>query len=168
MDEGGAEPPPAIPEGVRVNAAEKARWLAISPPLAVDGAVRRVKPGPPKVAPLALIELAFHVQGIALLRLSGEHDLSGSERLAETLAAAEPQLDVLVDLSDCSFIDSSVIAALFRAHKRLVARGGRLGLLTPREATTIQRIAKATALAALLPIHEDLAAALLSFRPAGI
>lgn len=146
-----------------MNAAERARWLAVSPPLPVDGAVRWVKPAPPKATALALIELAFHVQGIALLKLSGGHNLSGSERLAEALAAAEPQLCVLVDLSDCSSIDSSVITALDRAHKRLVVRGGRLGLLIPCEATAIQRIVKATGLTDRLPIHEDRSAALSSF-----
>jgi anti-sigma B factor antagonist len=147
-----------------MNAVERARWLAISPPLAIDSAPRSFKAR--KVTSLALIDLAFHVQGIALLKLHGEHDLSVSQRLAAALAAAEPQLDVLVDLSDCSFIDSSVIAALLLARARLVARGGRLELLIPPEATTIQRIATATALGALVPINETLSAALASFASA--
>jgi anti-anti-sigma factor len=147
-----------------MNAAEKAAWLAVSPPLAVDGGPRSAKHARRSIRALRAIDLAFHVEGIAVLELRGEHDLSGCERLSEALEAATPQLLVLVDLSDCSFIDSSVVATLFVARKRLLAAGGKLELLVPPEAATVQRIARATSLAAIIPVHETLAAALSSLK----
>jgi hypothetical protein len=51
-------------------------------------------------------------------------------------------------------MDSSVIAALFRARQKLNERGGRLELVIPQSATTIKRVAEVTRLAAILPIHE--------------
>ena len=113
----------------------------------------------------AAIEVAFIPPGIALVKLRGEQDISGKPRLREALATASAQLNVLVDLSECTFMDSSAISALFRARQLLSTRGGQLELVIPQEASTVQRIAKITALAAILPIHDSQSAALASFQP---
>ena len=96
--------------------------------------------------------------GIAVVALFGEHDLSGKQRLSEALASASVRLDVLVDLSACTFIDSSVIGTLFAARSQLAERGGRLELVIPPEATVVRRVAELTMLGSLLTIHESLAA----------
>ena len=114
-------------------------------------------------APLA-VEVAFPQPGIAVVRLRGEHDLSGKERLTEALATASARLNVLVDLSECTFMDSSVIAAFFVAREKLGARGGQLELVIPPEASTVQRVAEVTFLGAILPIHETEAAAVAGLR----
>ncbi len=61
------------------------------------------------------LEVQFRLPGIALVQLRGEHDLSGKEALAEALASASDQLNVLVDLSECTFMDSSVLGVLIPA-----------------------------------------------------
>jgi hypothetical protein len=61
-------------------------------------------------------------------------------------------------------MDSTVIAAFFSARERLKQRGGRLELVIPNEATTVQRVVKITALATIMPIHETPSAALAGLR----
>jgi anti-sigma B factor antagonist len=108
---------------------------------------------------LPALEVDFGRPSIAVVTLRGEHDLSGKQRLGEALSTAGARLNVLIDLSECTFMDSSVIAAFFLARTRLAQRGGRLELVIPREATTVQRVAEVTVLDAILPIHETLSAA---------
>ena len=99
------------------------------------------------------VALAFPRPGIAVITLIGEHDLAGKQRLGEALASASARPNVLVDLSGCTFMDSSVIGALFSARSRLVERGGRLELVIPPEATIVRRIVDLARLHTLVPIH---------------
>jgi anti-sigma B factor antagonist len=111
------------------------------------------------------VEVEFRQPGTALIKLRGEHDLSNKQGLTEALATASAQRNVLVDLSECTFMDSTVIAAFFRAREQLKERGGRLEVFIPEAATTIERIAKITGLGSILPIHETQHAAVASFQP---
>jgi anti-anti-sigma factor len=113
-----------------------------------------------QLAAVPAVEVEFRPPGIAFVKLHGEHDLSSQQCLTEALAAASAKRDVLVDLSECTFMDSSVIAALFRARQKLTERGGRLELVIPESASTIRRVADVTLLAAILPIHETRQAAI--------
>jgi anti-sigma B factor antagonist len=112
------------------------------------------------LAAVPAVEVGFRPPGIAWVTLHGEHDLSSQECLSEALAAASAKRDVLIDLSDCTFMDSSVVAALFRASQKLSERGGRLELVIPESATTMKRVADLTQLAAILPVHETRHAAI--------
>ena len=105
------------------------------------------------------VAVDFAQPGIAVVALFGEHDLSGKQRLSDALAKASVRRDVLVDLSACTFLDSSVIGTLFAARNRLAERGGRLELVIPQEATVVRRVAELTMLGTLLTTHETLAAA---------
>jgi anti-anti-sigma factor len=117
-----------------------------------------------KQAALPAVEVELRRADIACVRLRGEHDLSTKPRLTEALTEASAKRNVLVDLSECTFMDSSVIAALFLARTKLDLRDGRLELVIPREAATLQRTAEVTALGAILRVHETQAAGLASFR----
>jgi anti-sigma B factor antagonist len=112
----------------------------------------------------AAVEIEFPEPGIACVRLRGEHDLASKQPLTEALTAAAAHPHVFVDLSECTFMDSSVVATLIVTHRDLGQRGGRLGLVIPPEARAIRRVAEITALAAVLPIHETPTAAVASFR----
>src|SRR5262249_29988734 len=61
--------------------------------------------------------------GTRTVTLSGEIDVAVVDELCPLLVAWE---DVVVDLSHVSFIDSSGIAALLRAHRSQKATGHRL------------------------------------------
>ena len=61
--------------------------------------------------------------GTCVLELVGEHDLATVEKLrAELGEALASSSGVVVDLTETTFIDSSVIHALFDARKVLEAR----------------------------------------------
>ena len=112
------------------------------------------------------VEVEIHPQpGVAVVAVRGEHDLRTKAELAEALERASAHPHVLVDLSECSFMDSSVIGALFVASKRLEERDGRLELVIPPEAHMLQRVANIAGLAGSLPIHETRSAALASIQP---
>lgn len=120
---------------------------------------------PQHVQPAApAVEVEFPQPGIAIVTLRGEHDLSSKQRLNEALAKASARPNVLVDLSECTFMDSSVIAAFFLAREKLAQRAGRLELVIPPEATVIRRVAEVTLLAAIVPIHETESAAVAGLR----
>jgi anti-anti-sigma factor len=110
------------------------------------------------------VEVAFHRLGVAIVTLRGEHDGSRRQALDAALAGAQPQLNVLVDLSECTAVDSSVIAALVATAGELQERGGALALIIPPKAVSVQRVAKLAGLADLLPIHTTRSAAIASIR----
>jgi anti-sigma B factor antagonist len=62
-----------------------------------------------------------------VVAVAGELDLATSPLLVAELDQARTQGNgqVVVDLSDCEFIDSSGINALVREHSELVEKGGR-------------------------------------------
>lgn len=101
-----------------------------------------------------------HAPGIAIVELSGEHDLSTAAGLAEALARAAARSNVVVDLSDCSFIDSSVVKEFIKASAMLQARGERLVLAIPRQQQHIARIVELTRLRDALEITDSREAAI--------
>ncbi len=66
------------------------------------------------------------------MALGGEVDLHTAPRLDEELFRLIDlgATRVIVDLSDTSFIDSTVLGVLLRAHKRIAGNGGRFVLVT--------------------------------------
>ncbi len=125
-----------------------------------DEAERRAAPVDGPVP--GTVALERHAPGVAIVTLRGEHDLSTRAEINATLARVGGEADVLVDLSECSFIDSSVIGALVAAFQTFAERGRRLELAIPSEAVTIQRVAKVAGLATFLAIHETREAGLAS------
>ena len=68
------------------------------------------------------------------LRLHGEHDLSTAVALAETVACAiadDDEADLVLDLSDVSFMDASTITVILRARTYLGDRHRALQLRDP-------------------------------------
>ena len=111
-----------------------------------------------------VVEVEFVPPGVAIVTLRGEHDLSSRQLLTEALAAASARSNVLVNLCECTFIDSAIVHALLLAGTRLHACGGRIELVIPPDAWAVQRVAELTPLAATLPIHETRSAGIAGFR----
>jgi anti-anti-sigma factor len=110
------------------------------------------------------IEVAFHRLGVAIVTVRGAHDEARRQVLIDALGDAEPQLNVLVDLSECTSIDPSLVEALVTSASQLQARGGGLALIIPPKAVAVQRVAKLAGLADVLPIHGTRSAAIASVR----
>ena len=76
------------------------------------------------------VELRWPRPDTALIVLGGEHDLATAPRLQETVDHALASCrNLIVDISDTSFIDSSTIAAFVRAKDRAERSGGRFSLV---------------------------------------
>jgi anti-anti-sigma factor len=107
------------------------------------------------------VELQAGVSGTPVVCLRGECDLTTRAALTETLAraAAGPGSVLLVDLSECSFIDSTVIGAIALSQKNLRAQDRELQLVIPLERRTVRRIIEMSGLAPFFTIHETLPAA---------
>lgn len=98
--------------------------------------------------------------GVALLKLEGEHDLSTVEELQELLERAqEGRAPVVIDVSEATFIDSSILAAMVAAHRR--AQDERTGLAVCMgargegggSAEAVQRVFDITGLEEHLQVH---------------
>ncbi len=98
--------------------------------------------------------------GTRILRVAGELDLHTSPRFQEQLQAAieDPFEWLLIDLSDCDFLDSTAIHVLVQAKRSLNGRADRLALIVP--SPTLRRIFELARLDEILHIHHDRAAAL--------
>jgi anti-sigma B factor antagonist len=104
----------------------------------------------PQSGPVPRFEIAERdasVAGCRVVAVHGELDLAVAPRLDELLSrAVEEHREVLVDLSDCQFIDSSGIAVIIKAHKAMGEAGKRLAVYAP--VAQVQRVLSMTGLTA--------------------
>ena len=100
-------------------------------------------------------------EGVAVVALRGEHDLASRDELAAALERAGAAVPlVVVDLSECAFIDSTVIAVIVTACARVQAEGRRLALVIPQTGGIVARTAELSGLRSLVPTFASLAGAL--------
>lgn len=91
------------------------------------------------------------VGGIRLLEVNGELDLSTATQLEGPLEEAvdSPSAAVLIDLTDCTFIDSTGIALIVRAWQRVDAaagNGGEGGVVLCCQNEQVRRVLEVTGL----------------------
>jgi anti-anti-sigma factor len=115
------------------------------------------------------VDVAFHSDTTAIVSLIGEHDLSLGDALRGALErAAEQRSCVLVDLSRCTLLDSTGIAVVLDAQKRVRAAQGRFALVIPPDQGAVARVTDLIRLGDLVPISRSLEDALASVaRPPG-
>jgi len=99
----------------------------------------------PSLAPEFQLE---HLGGGELLSVSGEVDLASSPELEALIGAVVPEKLLAIDLSACTYLDSSTLTVFVRAFK---ARGSRLCLVVPPDAR-IRRLFELTKLADVLTV----------------
>ena len=96
--------------------------------------------------------------GVVLIRLSGEVDLSWSQQVRQAvLAALEKHPAVGVELSQVSYIDSSGIAALVEGLQNARSKGQQFGLVGVSKA--VMAVLQLARLDRVFPIFPDLDAA---------
>jgi anti-anti-sigma factor len=89
----------------------------------------------------------------ALVALVGEHDLHSRPALQASLAYAAEGRNVLVDLSDCSFVDSAIISLLLSTQRTVKTHDGRCELIVPPEAGYVTRLFEISGIAGLFRVH---------------
>jgi len=94
-----------------------------------------------------------------VVHVSGELDLATVPRLEEALSAAPNGTRVVIDLSTCTFLDSSGVRVLASAARAAEAVGGRTELVVTED-SGIARVLEITSMGTLARIHPSLDAAL--------
>jgi anti-anti-sigma factor len=89
----------------------------------------------------------------AIVVLRAEHDLQTVPRIEATLAQLSGS--VLVDLSACEFMDSTVIAALLRGSQARLSDGARLALVVPPANENVSRVVDIVGLRAALDVYDS-------------
>ncbi|MEO9174711.1 MAG: STAS domain-containing protein [Gaiellales bacterium] len=87
----------------------------------------------------------------AIITLHGEHDMATSLDLAHALDTVAGH--VLVDLTPCTFIDSSVIGVLFEAVRDLERDGYQVELVVPPLNAPVVRTLEIVGLGQRLVVH---------------
>lgn len=106
--------------------------------------------------------------GVRAFTVRGELDMDTAPQLERQLedALAEPGASILLDLSDCEFIDSTGIALIVRAWQRLEedgqGSGRRLALCCINH--QVRRLLDVTGIGESIPMHEGRDAALTELR----
>ncbi len=122
-----------------------------------------MKTGGPARRPSSFeVDVRTHGEAVQILAVRGELDLSTApafEQPLEAALSAEPDPRILVDLSDCEFIDSTGIAIVVRAWQRLEqSPDGRFAVCGA--ARQVQRVLQISGVGASIPIYADADAAL--------
>jgi anti-sigma B factor antagonist len=97
-------------------------------------------------------------EGAAVIRVEGELDMATSESFEVALAKSEPGQRLVVDLSECTFLDSSAVRLLVGAARDAGESNGRVSLVVRDPG--IRRVLEIAAVDTILPVHETLGAAL--------
>jgi anti-anti-sigma factor len=99
-------------------------------------------------------------EGVTVLRLVGEHDMASADALERRIEGEiGAGRNVVVSLQDTEFLDSTVVAALYRSQARMSARGVRLVLHCGPE-SVVHRLLHMTSLIGVVASADTLAVAL--------
>lgn len=103
-------------------------------------------------------------EGIPILKLEGEFDSFETELVRESFerCMAEGKSSVVLDLDGMTFANSTTIAYLITAQKRVGAMGGRLILARPRD--FIRKTLATLGLDSVLPVAESVDEALAALK----
>jgi anti-anti-sigma factor len=86
--------------------------------------------------------------------LTGELDLADRERLLELLRPAEAAEDVVIDVREVPYMDSTALGCLVRLKRKQLERGNGSVRLTNVE-PTVERLLRLTGLDQLFEITND-------------
>lgn len=81
-------------------------------------------------------ELTFSTEtseGLAVVRVAGDFDLSTIEAFEDELQPSVTVDLVVIELSGCTFLDSSALRTLVRTQRSVTGAGGRLVLAAPSQ-----------------------------------
>lgn len=110
--------------------------------------------GPPSAARIDVEIRPARVPGFAaIVSLRGEHDMATAPDVVKTITSIGG--NVLVDLSACDFVDSSLISAFLTGSQDLEREGHRLELLVPADNAVVAHTLELIGLREVIVIHGD-------------
>jgi anti-sigma B factor antagonist len=86
----------------------------------------------------ASIEASIRADGAVVVHVEGEVDASVDERLADVILLGGSGLDVVVDMSGVTFLDSTGLRALIRAKRACDVLDRRFVVIAP--STVVRRV----------------------------
>ncbi|MFO7572753.1 MAG: STAS domain-containing protein [Gaiellaceae bacterium] len=92
-----------------------------------------------------------------VVRVSGELDLATIARLEEALGTVGLDGETIIDLTHCTFLDSSAVHVLANTSRAVDEAGGTLSLVASNP--TIVRVLEIAAVDTMMPVHPTLDAA---------
>jgi anti-sigma B factor antagonist len=95
--------------------------------------------------------------GRSVVRVRGELDLATCPRLEAALDELPPGEKVVLDLGECSFLDSSAIRVLLNGATRAESAGGALALVAT--GSVVLRALEIASIGERIPIHPTVEAA---------
>jgi anti-sigma B factor antagonist len=101
-------------------------------------------------------ELAFEHNdaGLAVLTISGEHDLSTAPNLRRRLdRLLDERTAIVLDLSPATFIDSSILGVILDGRRRAAEAEIGFAVVHSNGADAVDRVLEVTGLRAELPVH---------------
>jgi anti-sigma B factor antagonist len=104
--------------------------------------------------------------GIRAFTVRGELDMNTAPELERALeeALADEEASIMLDLSDCEFIDSTGIALIVRAWQKLEGDEGKGRLVLCCINHQVRRLLKITGVESSISMHEQRDAALAELR----
>lgn len=92
--------------------------------------------------------------GLAVLTISGEHDLSTAPNLRHRLdGLLDEGTATVVDLSPATFVDSSILGAILDGRRRAAEADIGFAVVHSNGADAVDRVLEVTGLRAELPVH---------------
>jgi anti-sigma B factor antagonist len=102
------------------------------------------------------IRVEREADGITAIRLEGDCDLTNASVLGDEIdRALESGTALILDLSDATFIDSSVIHALLGAARKANGRGQPAVVLQLGTAASVERVLEIVSIEQVLPRAHD-------------
>jgi anti-sigma B factor antagonist len=96
--------------------------------------------------------------GVVVVRVEGELDMATSATFEEALGVPEAGGQVVIELTECTFLDSSAVRLLVGAARAADTSGGKVSLVASDPG--ILRVLEIAAVDTMLPVHETLDSAL--------
>ena len=93
-------------------------------------------------------------QGLAVLTISGEHDLSTAPQLRRRIGGLlDERTPTVIDLSPATFIDSSILGAILDGRRRAAEADIGFAVARSKGSNAVDRVLEVTGLRAELPVH---------------
>jgi anti-sigma B factor antagonist len=100
------------------------------------------------------IALERNESGVAVLTISGEHDLSTAPNLRRRLDdLLDEGVATVLDLSPATFIDSSILSVILDGRRRAAEAKTGFAVARSKGSDAVDRVLEVTGLRAELPVH---------------